>query len=166
MVKFGLAWRGDIMKILDINGNLIKPRMSKGRIGLSKGKKATMDLVNKHSLLAVEGKGQPIRLQEIKNNFKELKGNPLNMNMEAGHANAKVRNWGLQLRVKGFPVKVDDKVEVHHIDALEFGDAVIYVNFQLIRHHITKQKDKKVKAEMQKRLEALKSIPRRDSYYK
>ena len=107
-----------------------------------------------------------LRLQEIKNRGASLKGNPWNMNLQPGEANAKVRQWCYTLVSK--PTRAttpSGKVESQHLDALEFGDAVVFINFQAAHHHIS-QLPKSKQASAQKRLDVFKQLPQRASYYK
>ena len=153
------------MKIIDKNGNLIKPKLGKGRRAVKQHHQLLFKWVTEASKKAVDGSGELIRLQEAKDMAKELKGNPLNMNMTSGHANAKVRHWFLKLVTSGMPVEVNGKVEVQKLEAFEFGDAVVYGNLMAMKHHIAAAPKNKQK-DMKARFDVIASLPKRESYYK
>ena len=155
------------MKILNKDGEIIKSKMGKGTKAVKTHLLVLHKLATEKSIEAIEtDNGELVRLQEVKDYLKELKGNPFNMVLETGHANAKVRHWYLRLVIRGLPIEVNGKLEVQRLDALEFGDAVVYANFQAMRHRINAEKDQKIKKKMQGRMETFMALPRRDSYYK
>jgi len=156
------------MKVFESNtSNVFKAGdKSKGRPGTSKSLVQIFKMVTQNSLEVIEFKSSDlIRLQEIKDLGKELKGNPWNLVLKSGHANAKVRHWCLRLVSSGVRVEVNGKMEVQHLDAFEFGDGVVFANLQAVRHRIAGEKNTKLKAKMEDRLSAITKLPRRESYY-
>ena len=134
-----------------------------GKLSTFRRKAREMQLVNESTISYITGKtpDDVISLQEIKNSLKAEKGNPHSMNMKPGHANAQIRTDMLHLVNKGLR---DPEGQLQHVKAKELGNRVIFINAQLARGIIAQQKDKKVQAEMQARLEKVLKLPDRESY--
>jgi len=154
------------MKVFDKDYNILKSKAGKGQRATKRHLMFVFNAVTEDSIKALEGSGELLRLQEIKDELCEMKGNPFNMNLTPGHANAKVRSWCLTLVTRGTRTEVDGKIEFQRIDAFEIGDAVVYANLQAMRHRLAKEKSEKKKEAMQKRYEAIAKLPRRETYYK
>ena len=138
----------------------------KGRVQKNKNVIEVFNFITGNSKNLINFKEKhAVRLQEIKDYGKTLKGNRWNLVLEGHHANAKVRHWCLRLVTSGVRVEVDGKIEIQKIEAFEFGDGVIFANLQAMRHEIAKQKDKQLKAKMEERLKAIVQLPKRESYY-
>ena len=156
------------MKIFESNNssNIKAETKHRGRTQKNRNVIHIFQMITENSKQVINLKSSEIiRLQEIKDTGKELKGNPWNLVLVGHHANAKVRHWCLRLVNSGVRVEVDGKMEIQKIDAFEFGDGVVFANVQAMRHEIAKQKNQKVKAQMEERLKAVTSLPRRESYY-
>jgi len=101
-----------------------------------------------------------ISLQEVKDSLKELEHNPYSLHMEAGHANAHIREDMKYLVRKGLR---DKSGTVHKVKAKSLGSRVIFINAQLARELIAKA-PKKEKEAMKARLEKVMKLPDRESY--
>ena len=153
------------MKMFEKNGNLVS-KSNAGSTMTNKAQKEIFELVTKQSVELIRNKATGLpRLQEIKDFGKQLQNNPWNLELSKGHANAKVRFWCQRLVSKGTKVQIKDKVQLERIEALEFGNAVIFVNLAAIRREIAAEKNPKVQEDMKKKLATIIDLPKRESYY-
>ena len=133
-----------------------------GRVSTMRRKLHELQLVNDSTAKYITGEtpDDVVSLQEIKDDLKGIKGNPFNMNMESGHANAHIRTDMLYLTAKG----IKDPNGAHHkVKAKELGNRVIFINAQLARELIAKAPKKEQEA-MQKRFEKIMELPDRATY--
>ena len=135
---------------------------SSGKLGTLKRKAAEMQLVNDSTARYITGKAgdNVISLQEVKDTLKTAKGNPHDMHLEKGHANAQIRTDMLYLVNKGIK---DGEGKIHKVKAKELGNRVIFINAQLARELIAKA-PKTEKPAMQERLKKVLELPDRASY--
>ena len=156
----------DIQKPSSIKGAGAKSRTATNR------KILIMKLVTVKSIdyLKTSSKGLPnleMLKDEMRNLQKEGKGDfGVKGHKIPNYADANVRSSVITLVHGGFSVKLpNDVIEKHKLHVIDVKGLAIIGNPQAMRWAIAQEKDKKIKASMQKNYDFFMTSPRRESYY-
>lgn len=131
-------------------------------------KKAEIELVNAHTKAQITGKTTDgkiisqtdfITLQCIKDKLLNTEKNPFGLHPKP-HANAHIQKDMRIICINGFDI---DGVK-QQLKCKEYGDRVIFINPQLARELIAKEKVKDTKEEMTERLKFILTLKDRDGY--
>jgi len=127
-------------------------------------KKAEIDLINSHTIKQISGSEKTsgtnfITLQCIKNSLLEQKDNPFGLHPKP-HANAHIQKDMRTICINGFTI---EGVK-NQIRCKEYGDRVVFINPQLARELIAKEKVKAKQVEMTERLKFILTLKDREGY--